>query len=176
MKWIPLKTYSQSDKKPSDEPSIEAPTTEQIKALQLSDVFTAATRAHRRNLMIASSGAVLLTLGGEHFTTTFFIKLGDSSSLSIATGALWIVAFYECECFIAYGVRDLKGWQLNLFLKLIEYERLAVQELRKRVETIDANITQIAYNASTAKVDLADVLKNQTPLPSGTFKQLIKLT
>ena len=80
---------------------------------KLSDQFTGSTRVVRRNLLIASSIAIALSVDGIKFGTLFGIDLKDITSSQLAIGAIALIALYELISFIVYATIDHRSWVLK---------------------------------------------------------------
>lgn len=174
MKFERLRGIYANLNRPKAGKPIPTPPDEHVEILKLNEVLSPLTRMHRRNLLIACSISLLLTaIKADEFEPQFILKLDTEQARTLAIGAFGLLSVYECVSFLAYGIRDLQAWKLNLFQKLAEYEVNSMLLIRERIEGVYRYLKQIAYNASTVKVDMmADVLKHQNELPPGTFDQL----
>jgi hypothetical protein len=101
-----------------------------IRKSQLEDQFSPATRTVRRNLLIASSIALLLGLPGITLGEFVGIDLSGPNASSLAVGAVAAIAAFELVSFVTYALIDHSRWRIEPGATRVN----AHEELLRRME------------------------------------------
>lgn len=140
-----------------------------LDASVLKDQFSGTTRAVRRNLLIAASLAILISLEGIKLGNVFGMELSNSVSLALAKGAISVVVLYELFSFVVYGWIDYAAWRIKTTSLLISYgQQVLVDTLKNTGQVVD----QLGYIRSKIKSDddsAVDAIKSQ----SGVMDQIV---
>lgn len=83
-----------------------------VKEDRLKDQFTPETRAVRRNLLVASSIAILLSLPGVEISGFLGVSVQPWAA-DIARGAVAAIVAYELAAFVLYASVDRKSWLIT---------------------------------------------------------------
>ncbi|GHB71344.1 hypothetical protein GCM10008107_21110 [Psychrosphaera saromensis] len=134
---------------------------ERYKVEKLNDQFTQTTRTVRRNLLIASSIAIALSVEGMKFKSFFGIDFTDQATAVLAIGAISLIAFYEFFSFLTYGVIDHRSWVLkanSIFYSHSDYNHI---DIRKKLQSIDDQLGYIRGKMSSDDDSVVNAIKSQ---------------
>jgi hypothetical protein len=122
-----------------------------IKSSQLRDQFSDMTRTVRRNMLIAASIAVLLSLPGFEVENFLGIHVAREAP-QLAIGAVALIATYEYISFVIYGLIDHRRWRVEPSSILLNAEWNAL-------ETMQINRSAVTHEVAAIKRDVERVLK-----------------
>lgn len=138
------------------------PPFEKLDITKLSDQFAGPTRVARRNLLIASSLAIGLSVEGLRFGNVFGVDLSDTTSAQLAIGAIGVIALYEFCSFIVYGVIDQRSWRLSADAMVHRFAADALNEIRGATVGVQNQLGYIRGKMTSDADSVVDAIKSQS--------------
>lgn len=132
---------------------------------KLSDPFGATAKAHRRNLLIACSTTLVLTLPGLPPSHAFIVDISGPSALSIMQGALVFVCLYEGISYVLNGVRDNQSWRIESAKNLVAYSKDSLEPIQVTIEDTVQRVQQLTQMVEKAQGVSAQVTRELGHLP-----------
>ena len=138
------------------------PPFEKLDIARLSDQFTAPTKVARRNLLVASSLAIGLSVEGLRFVNVLGVNLSDTTSAQLAIGAIGVIALYEFCSFIVYGVIDQRSWRLMADSIVHRFTADSLNEIGKATISVRSQLDYIRGKMTSDADSVVDAIKSQS--------------
>ena len=133
----------------------------QFEIEKLSDQFTGSTRAVRRNLLIAASIGIALSIDGIKFGTFFGIDFKDATTSNLAIGAIAIIALYELISFIVYAAIDHRSWVLKANSILHSSAASVLNDVSKHTKQVQDQLGHIRGKMTSDDDSVVAAIKSQ---------------
>ncbi|EIO4107098.1 hypothetical protein CRN32_10925 [Vibrio vulnificus] len=129
---------------------------------KLSDQFSGTTRTVRRNLLVASSIAIALSVDGIKFGSLFGINLSDNVSSSLAIGAISLIALYELISFIVYGIIDHRSWVIKANSIIHKFQADTLNKISEHTRQTKDQLGYIRGKMTSDDDSVVDAIKSQS--------------
>ncbi|GAW95160.1 MULTISPECIES: hypothetical protein [Colwellia] len=139
----------------------------QFKIEKLSDQFTGSTRTVRRNLLIAASIGIALSVDGIKFGTFFGIDFKDATTSKLAIGAIAVIALYELISFIVYAAIDHRSWVLKANSILHSSAASVLNDVSKYTRQVQDQLGYIRGKMTSDDDSVVEAIKSQAGVIDG---------
>jgi hypothetical protein len=138
-----------------------------FKIEKLSDQFTGSTRTVRRNLLIAASIGIALSIDVIKFGTFFGIDFKDATTSNLAIGAIAIIALYELISFIVYAAIDHRSWVLKANSILHSSAASVLNDVSKHTRQVQDQLGYIRGKMTSDDDSVVAAIKSQAGVIDG---------
>jgi hypothetical protein len=139
----------------------------EYKIERLNDQFSGTTRTVRRNLLIASCAALVLSINGLKLSGFFGLDLKDLSSATLAIGAISIVAAYELASFIVYATIDHRTWMIKANAVVHKHAAAGLTEVASHTKQTKDQLIFIRGKMTSDADSVVAAIKSQSGVIDG---------
>lgn len=128
----------------------------------LKDQFSGTTRVVRRNLLIAASLAILLSVDGIKLGNVLGIDLSSLVSAELAKGAISAVVIYELISFVVYAWIDQAGWQIKRKSVLHTYAKKSIDGIQANTKQVADQLNYVRSMMTSDDYSVVNAIKSQS--------------